>query len=255
MSYQISGLIEAKDFNKLAWGTDAGGTYTATPTSFPAAASVYNLAMVHGVGRGRQGLGQSTAGYTQAPVGSVVTAAQWTSLLNSLESVRVHQNNASITPDSVVAGDKITYYSSVLTNLNNAWTASLTATAHLTGVTPLTWTGSGTNYQNGTIGWGSGASRTGRFTSTLTWTNGDQARYWWNAGGRISISLDFDPGVSGSLSVPGGITPRHNSWADLVDACGTITLSYNNTNKTGGTGSTNILKNSNDGGDWVKHRD
>lgn len=251
MSYQISGLIEAKDFNNLAWGTDNGGTYTASPKTFPTGGSVYNLAMVHGEGRGRQGLGQSTAGYTPAAIGSVVTAAQWTSLLNSLESVRIHQNNASISPDSVVAGDKITYYSSVLTNINNAWNASLTGTSHLLGVTPLTWTGSGTNYLNGTVGWGASGSRTGRFTSTLTWTNGNQARYWWNAGGRISLSLDFDPGVGGAISLPNGISPRHNSWSDLVDACGTITLRYNNTTKAGGSGSTSILLDSNNGGYWL----
>ena len=230
MTYASGGLIQAEDYNLAAWGTNSGGTYVNTPT---------NLAYVHGIGFGRYGYGQSTSGYTQVAVQNIVTATQWTNLLNGINASLGLQGASLISPTSVISGGTITHFASVTTGISTAFTNAGTGTVGSR--TTSNWTGSGTNFINGTSGWGAGTSRTGRFTITCTWTTADLARYWWNAGGRLELSFSVSPTTG---------NPRIVDWNSLLTASGTINLGYNTTTKTGGSGTPSILR-TGSGGYWL----
>ena len=106
MTYSSGTLIQATDYNNLAWG-GTQGTYTASPT---------NIAYVMGVGSGAIGYGQAvTAINTVAAAGSV-TAVQWSGLLTTLNAALGHQSGAgaqlTVSP-TITAGNKITYFSTV----------------------------------------------------------------------------------------------------------------------------------------------
>jgi hypothetical protein len=91
----------------------------------------------------------------------------------------------------------------------------------------------------GTTGYGT--TRTLKFTHVVTFANGSAARYFFNAGGTLSLT---------HTKTGGSATTRNADWAALAAACGTTTIGYKNTTKTGGSGSTNILLNATNGGYW-----
>lgn len=226
MTYAANDLIEASDFNTLAWGTSSGGTYST---------SANNVAYIHGVGYSRYGYGQSTSAYTQAAVASTVTAAQWTGVINGINSSLSLQGQSNIAPASVTAGNTITYVAAIQTGINTAWGRANVAAVGST-------TANATTSVTGTTSWGGSAERRGRFTFTCTWANADQARYWWNAGGKIHITC----------SLTTGGTTRNTDWSTLAAAVGNVIIGYNTTTKSGGSGSTNTLQSTaGTGGYWL----
>lgn len=226
MSYASGGLIEAIDFNNLAWGTNVGGTYISTAN---------NLAYIHGQGYGRYGYGQDTTGYTPVALGQTVTATQWTSLVGGVNGALALQGNALITPESVTAGETITYYSQVAGGITYAWNNAVLGTVAATAAgTP--------NSQLGFQGWGGGPERRGRYVFTVSWLNANLARYWWNMGGKLDIT---------SSLISGGNT-RNTDWSDLCNAMGTIRIGYRATNKIGGSGvPLRLLSTEGEGGYWL----
>lgn len=241
MAYSSGGNIEAIDYNNLAWGSNAGGTYTTNSLN-------KNIAVVWGTGSGRFGYGQSVTSIPQAGTGpngnltSVdgpsagdvtadnVTAQQWNGLILTLNKSLFHQGSSNLSALSgVTVGSDITYYSVISTGVNTAWNNANAGTTGLalTDSTATTGTVSGT--------WQTSAT----FTFTVTFTSADAARYFFNAGGRLKIT-SAGPGGSG----------RSGDWTTLCTACGTINIGYLNTTKTGGSGTPDILLNASDGGFW-----
>ena len=231
MTYSSGGLIQYGDYNTAAWGTVAGGTYTAPTTQV-------NLAYVYGTGYGRYGYGQSTSAFGQVAQGATITATQWSGLIDKLNLALSHQNQANISPaaTTVTAGTTIQAWAGITTGIATANTQ-----AALGSVTSRSAAGNTT--VAGTTGWGGGTNRTGQFTLTMTWASADAARYWWNAGGAIDLSV-------GLVTATG--TSRIVDWNSLTGACGTVRIAYNTTTKTGGSGTpTTLLSTAGTGGYWV----
>ena len=226
MAYSSGGLIEAIDFNNLAWGTDVGGTYVTTAN---------NLAYIGGVGYGRYGYGQDTTGYAPVALGQVVTATQWTSLIGGVNGALALQGANLITPTSVTAGNTITYYGNVASGINTAWNNARLGTVSST-------TAGTANAQLGFQGWGDNTERRGRYTFTVSWLNANLARYWWNMGGKLDITASL---------ITGGST-RNTDWSQLCAAIGTIRIGYRSTTKIGGSGSPEVLLSTEgQGGYWL----
>ena len=226
MAYSSGGLIEAIDFNNLAWGTDVGGTYTTASN---------NLAYIGGLGYGRFGYGQDTTGYAPVALGQVVTATQWTSLVGGVNGALALQGNTLITPTSVTAGNTITYYDQVSTGIDYAWNNARVGTVDAT-------TAGTPNAQLGVQGWGGATERRGRYVFTVSWLNANLARYWWNMGGKLDIT---------SSVISGGNT-RNTDWSNLCNAMGTIRIGYRATTKVGGSGApTVLLSTAGTGGYWL----
>jgi len=163
--------------------------------------------------------GSGDAGYGQTAVSSVttsttITAAQWTTLLNAMTSAASHQSSSITAISNPSAGNTISAFTALSTNIGTITTNRLNVHARQAV--------SNTNRDN-----------TNTFTGTLTFTNkwawgsANQARYFFNAGGRLSIS--------GSQSGHGSDS-KGNEWANLLTAAGTYYVYAQTAGKSGGSG-------------------
>lgn len=172
------------------------------------------------------GYGQSVSSSTVSQYAKI-TVGQWNALRNDLLKARQHQTGVDESGSlalptqntKITEADRSAY-------LNYANTI---ATNRL--VTPPS-----SQVSFGTI---STTSRTQVWTSTisqvftLTFTNADQARYFFNTGGNYKLSLVF-----GSYTTDGSLLVNQ-SWEAILQAVGVITFSSNSTTNTGsGTPST-----------------
>ena len=169
MSYASGGLIEAADFNNLAWG-GTQGTYTD---------GTKNVAYVMGVGSGQWGYGQTITALNTVSAGGTVTASTWSGFLTVLNNALQHQGSSALT-SNYTAGQVITYLANVSTACTTINTNKHNATA----------TGSNSSGSLGAHAWSVGgttstSAQTDTWTETFTWSSGDTARYFFNAGGRI----------------------------------------------------------------------
>ena len=215
MSYSQGNLIEATDYNNII-GTSPGSTTN-------------RLNTVWAVGSG-------SAGYGQTPVSSVsasalVTAAQWASLINTLNSTLTHQAGSGSGISAPVAGNQINYLSTLQTQVNNSYTNRLTFASNsaVTAGSALAyaaWTVTATNGVNtGTL--------TRAFGARASFASADQARYFFNSGGRLKFNVT-GTSAAGARSV---------AALALLNNLGGIAIFSANTNGgrtgTGGTLGTN----------------
>lgn len=218
MSYAQYGLIEASDFNSRA-----GGNPTTTATTVNA---------VWATGGGQTGYGQTAVG--NVAVGQTVVATNWASLINSINSANAHQGASGTGLTAPVAGGVITYLSGLDTsitniNANKGNAAAQGTTTSNTQTTISSWT----DYAN--------------FAYTCTFSNGDAARYFFNAGGQLKFEVTH-------ANTQAGINAAMNT---LCTAVGTIVISgqnsgsrtiagtaYNGITKVGGSGSATLSTNS-----------
>jgi hypothetical protein len=220
MTYSVGGLIQAVDYNTFA----PGG---ASPDS-----NVANINTIWGAGTLDKGWGQSTTLSTVAAAGTV-TATQWANMFTRFTSI-ANQTNTTVTAiANPVTGDLIavkndfsTNLSSCFANRNNAAGVGSTITAGGVATFSTAWKVALTS------------------THTITFASADAARYFFNAGGRITWA---------GARTGGTVSSKNTSWTDLLAACGTINTttgtstqtiaatSYTGTTKTGGSGSPTTL--------------
>lgn len=205
MTYQQYGQIQASDFNTL----------------------VNNFNAIYGTGSGTSGYGMTPL--SQVTAGSKVSYTDWSALINAISNIDKHQS-ASTTITAVTApttGDTIKYLSAMSTNIATITTNKLNAAAQGTVAstsksTTTTWTDKVT------------------FTTTVTFSSAAAARYFFNAGGQLAISLSHGSNVS---------TGINKLFYDISNSLGTVTLSngtatiagtaFTGTKKTGGSGTVN----------------
>jgi len=221
MAYSAGSTILDDDYNIFATGNAAGTGDN----------NVANVNTIWGTGTLDKGWGQSSP-VTAVSAGSVITATQWTTLLNRCTTIANQTNTSLSSITNPNAGDTITAYaalstniSNIFTNRNNAAAVGSTITASGAASTSTPWSVSQT------------------FTHTVTFANAASARYFFNAGGRITLSFSLT-GYSGAKST---------GWFNLLTACGTLNFttgtstqtiagtSYTGTTKTGGSGTPTTL--------------
>lgn len=199
MAYTSGGTIQALDYNLLAWGGNSTGTYTSTPS---------NLAYVWGVGNGQFGYGQDVSLISAVTGGSTVTATQWSGLVNTLNKTLGHQAGAAAQLASgsnigIVAGATIQAFANVATAVTTVNTNKLDFNSTRGATT------TGANFD--------ATFSTSSFTQTITVTfaSANQARYFFNSGGRFSLVFS-----------PSGLTDnaKEQSYTDLMNAIGTLHL-------------------------------
>ena len=166
MTYASGGLIEASDFNNIVGGsagTQGGGT---------------QLNPVWSTGQGNYGYGQTAV--SNVSVSGTVAATNWASLVNTLNSARIHQSGSGSGISAPTAGTTITYLSTLTSAVTSAASNRLSAATTGTVNTPV--------QKSMTLNAAAGVSATGTSTYTLTFPSVDQARYFFNAGGRFQLS-------------------------------------------------------------------
>ena len=211
MSYAQFGTIQASDYNALV-GANPGGT-----------ANVLNT--VWATGSGGSGYGQTAE--ANVAVGDTVTAVKWANLITKTSNSASHQSSSITSVTAPSSGNTITYNANVVTNLQTIYTNRLNAVSQ-----------SATSSNTATYGstWLNAIT----FTHTVSFANGDAARYFFNSGGQLAITCAHPAGT--------GINLLLNNLASNV---GTVVLSspitgaatisgtsYNGVTKVGGGGST-----------------
>ncbi len=223
MAYSTGSVILDDDYNIFATGNAAGTGDN----------NVANVNTVWGVGNSDKGYGQTTLPVLSAvSAGQTVTATQWSTMLARISSAATHQSS-TITPiTSPVAGNTISAYAALSTNITTIYNNRLNCVSSGTSIT------SGGSVDR-TTSWASSVT----FTQTITFASCDAARYYFNAGGRITLSYSRSGG---------SVNSQNTAISDLCTACGTITItggsgtatiaggSFTGTNKTGGSGSPTI---------------
>ena len=161
MAYSSGGIIEATDFNLR----------------------VNQINALWGTGSAGNGYGQSTTISTTS-TGTIVPATGWSTLVARMNSIQNHQYGSGTGITSPTSGTVITYLNTVdsfITNMiNSKYTyASSGSTINATANTNVT-------------SWSSLSTK----TFTYTFASADQARYFFNAGGRIGLQSNTNAIVS-----------------------------------------------------------
>jgi hypothetical protein len=211
MTYSSGGLIQATDYNGFVSTTVAANVNATWNTTYGQTA----LATVS--------------------TGGTVTATQWASLVNTLTSMG-NQTNTTLTARSApTAGTTISVLAAVATDISSCSTNRANAAA--VGSTSTTWTGSAAK----TSATGSGTNAwTITWTQTVTFADANSARYFFNAGGRVYLTMN--------KSSTG--TDNDPDWNTFVGKVGTLSITgiaasktlagtaYTGTTRTGGSGGT-----------------
>jgi hypothetical protein len=209
MTYAQFGLVQASDFN-----TFVGGNPTTTANTLNATWAT-----------GGSGAGYGQTAVANVAIGQTVAATSWAQLVNNTASAASHQGSSITSVTAPVSGGTVTFLSAIPTNLQTIYTNRLNAAAQ--GSTTANTVTRGTTWSDSVT-----------FTHTVTFANGDAARYFFNAGGQIKMTF----------SHPGGTAPD-NIFSNLAIDCGTIVISgqssgtrtvvgtsYNGVTKVGGGG-------------------
>ena len=213
MTYSSGGLIQAADYNTFQT----------------------NLNAIWSTGTGDSGWGQSSISAVSAS--GVVTATNWATLVNNLSTTGAQTSTALTSRSAPTTGTVISVLASVATDITSCTTNRGNAAS----------SGGEVGYASGTTskttGTGSGQDAWQIvFTHIVTFPSADQARYFWNAGGRVrlqygksSTGTDIDPDWNTFAGYPGSlyITGRVNSAAQTIAG-----VSYTGTTRIGGSGGT-----------------
>lgn len=218
--YDQYNQVLASDFNSFV-GTVNGNSANALNTFW-------------GVGYGDAGYGQTQV--NQISSGNKVDASSWNGLFTGMTSASTHQGTSITAIPAVTTGSRLNAVTTVSTDLTSCYnnrrnSVTQGTTTNIPGTRSTTW------------------SNAISIIHTVTFSSGDAARYFFNAGGQISLSF----------SLTGGSTSIYNLFQSLATACGTIYLSaptgastasiagtsYTGITKIGGSGVTDTLLTSN----------
>jgi hypothetical protein len=221
MAYSAGNTILDDEYNIFATG-NANGTQNNTNG---------NVNTVMATGAGDRGYGQTAV--TAVTAGTTVSATQWATLLNKISSAAAHQGTSITSITNPVSTNTIVAESALAGNVTSITTNRLNAAASGTPITAGGVSSSAATW-NGTV----------NTTQTVTFASADAMRYFFNAGGRITVAYSRTGGTAAA---------KNTGWSNLCTACGTINLTgaagsktiaataYTGTTKIGGSGTPTIL--------------
>jgi len=220
MAYNQGDLILDDHYNKFATGNIDGS----------ANHSVNNVNSILADGIDDKGYGQTNSLPSIAP-GVEVSATQWATMLNAINLLGSHQSSNITAISNPITGDVIATYNNLQTNIDTINTRRLNAAA--VGQTITLDTTRTASWQHKIT-----------MIQSVSFASRDHARYFFNAGGTISVQFSRAYGSSNSKNV---------AWSALCNASGLIVLSsdsqwktiagtdYQGTTKIGGSGSPNVI--------------
>jgi len=167
---------------------------------------------VLGTGLDQRGYGQPVASSLPVSTGNEITAAQWNALRNDIVSIRLHQEGvepsivqlSSSTLIEFGAGNPNFRFNTlidqaILTRFNIATSRSLITS-------------------RGTRTFSSAWNTLAQATLTVTFDNSDDARYFFNSGGKIRFT---------SSRTGGTISQQNNAWTNLLNSIGIFQFGAN----------------------------
>jgi len=210
MSYAQYGTIQATDYNNLI-GANPGST-----------ANVLNTVWA----TGSAGAGYGQTALSNVASGDSITAAQWANLVNRTANAATHQNSSITAVTAPVSGGTITYLSAIPTNLSTIYTNRYNAVSQ-------------SSTTSNAVAAGSTWSDRATFTHTATFANGDAARYFFNSGGQLAITVSHANTTAGINLLLNQLCTNVGTVVMSSVTSGTATIagtSYNGVTKIGGGG-------------------
>lgn len=170
------------------------------------------LNAVLGEGTGDTGYGQTEL--TTVSDGIQVTATQWANLLSKIQTVASHQASSITAIAQPTSGDVIAVLDALEANGTTITTNRLNVASYATSIDTVissssTWVTSWTH------------------TAKITFAGGNEARWFFNAGGKIQVTFSITGGTSDS---------KYDEFESLATACGTFEIKARSAGKTGGSG-------------------
>jgi hypothetical protein len=213
MSYAQGGLIAASDYNGFVGSSPSSTTNT--------------INTIWAVGSGAWGYGQTAL--SQVSSTNLVTATQWASAVNTLNSIKTHQTGTGTGIGAPTAGSLVAYLSTFGSSISTVYTNGLTFNSQ--GVT-----GTGATFAPGETAANQQPAVSFAITRTATFASANQARYFFNAGGQLNFVI--------SSVTNNDATARSGDMVTLLATnLGGLTAFRANTNGgrtgTGGTQNTN----------------
>jgi len=194
MAYQQGDTITATDYNNF----------------------VANINAVISTGSGDSGYGLTAV--SSVSVGATISAAQWNSLLDGLQTAGNHQGTTLTN-----ASNTVTTGGNILPLANLAADITLIDTNRLTADAGNMSTGVAGTSSSRTTAWTGTVSH----TFTVTYADANAARYFFNSGGKIKFAF----------SRSGGTTSDQNtSWTNLLSGLGTVEFGATGSQSTGSAG-------------------
>lgn len=157
-----------------------------------------------GVGSGSRGYGQSIQSTDYSP-GTTITREQWELLKNDIVNIRTHQDGSPPAIIGVNVGDVIRF--GVTAPNNNYNSIVETAIANRFNIGPGRSIVSAVSTQTTSSVWSNSAS----CVITATFSSANQARYFFNSGGKIRVSATRIGGLSNA---------QNNFWTNLLASIG-----------------------------------
>ena len=156
--------------------------------------------------------GSATRGYGQTVqssdvfIGNAITKAQWDQLRFDIINIRIHQDGTLPNIVSIAVGDVIGFGAAAPNNNYDALLEFAIANRFRidTGQAVVTAKGSA-NY---TSAWSNSLTA----TLTVTFSNSDEARHFFNSGGKIRLT---------SSLTGGAVTAQYTAWVNILNSIGT----------------------------------
>lgn len=181
---------------------------------------------VLGNGSDEYGYGQSVTSRQVTSVTNIVTAADMQKLRTDINKCQVHQTNVSTTITNVATDEDITdavyieYESAAATIFNN----------HLDfDINQMTAPESKISSRRTAVWGGGGDPQTVRHEFTVTFTDNDALRHFFNTGGEIRTRGTLTQGAT-----PGGA--KFTEWQSMLTSLGVLKINYTTTTADSGTG-------------------
>ncbi len=201
MAYVVGDQILDDEYNNFLNGTE-------TPKG---------INVIFGTGSLSRGLGQTELNSVAA--GEKIAAAQWNSLFAAMDNVANHTNDTLTSTAAKAAGDVIAVKAALIADLTtlsasvsdgspNA-TALSTSEALQTSTSSARWAGSHV------------------VEHSITFTNANQARYFFNAGGKIQIN------ITRTTNAGAAATSKDTSVSDLITAMGDFHIKSQQSSRSG----------------------
>jgi len=212
MTYALYGNIQALDYNTLVGGnpiTSSGALNTVWAT------------------------GGTTAGYGQTALANVATgntvyATDWANLVNKTSNSASHQGTSITSVVAPVVGGNIEYISAIPNNLTTIYGSRLNAATQGSSISNAATYSS--TWANALI-----------FIHTVTFANGDAARYFFNSGGQLKVTCSHANNTAGINLLLNNLASNVGTVAMSSPSSGSITIastSFNGITKIGGGGAT-----------------
>ena len=198
------------------------------------------IVTILGNGSGNSGYGQQARINSVAVAeGTKVTINEWANLRFDIINAYKHINGVHPTTAQVAEGNTIRYTATFTPD---------TGTLDVPQKQYDDWVNTITTTRFGVAGGESGTtsavsqSRTGAWISQCTctiqfnWANSNQARYWFNSGGKIRVSASRSGG---------GAQPQNTAWTSLLSSAGTQSFG-------GAVPNVSLVTSPNDGTNWYR---